>query len=122
MSRAGAPSDPLSPFVLHRRKIHLGSSPLAPSAAALHGGTNIYSNHSGNPLHVLFGLTLSNASLFIATYAIYSRMLFSWYCAVLPLLAALSLRSGPQICKRMLAAPGIEEPLAALFQFVSTAQ
>ena len=71
---------------------------------------------------MLFGLTLSNVSLFMACYAIYSRMLFSWYCAVLPLLAALSLRSGPQICERMLTTPGIEEQLAALFQFVSTAQ
>ena len=79
-------------------------------------------NHSGNPLHILFGLTLSNASIFMATYTIHSRLLFSWNCAMLPLLAALSLRSGLQICKRMLATPGIEEPLTTLFQFVSTAQ
>ena len=54
--------------------------------------------------------------------ALHARLLLSWNLAALPALAAVPLAAGAPLCRRLLAGPGAEAALEALFAGLEKAQ
>lgn len=54
--------------------------------------------------------------------ALHARLLLRWNVMVLPALAAGTLAAGPPLCRRLLATPRVEVPLAGLFEVLEKAQ
>lgn len=54
--------------------------------------------------------------------ALHARLLLSWSRLALPALAAAPLAAGHALCRRLLAEPGAEAPLAGLFEGLDKAQ
>jgi hypothetical protein len=95
--------------------------PSCPSAAK-NGGTNFFLHHRGSP-GLLAGLVLlCGHALWCSVYALYHRWPAALARTALPAAAFLPLLAGESVCHRLLAAPDVHAPLAALHSLLGLAQ
>ncbi|PRW32914.1 hypothetical protein C2E21_8122 [Chlorella sorokiniana] len=81
---------------------------------ALHGCVNAFETHGGSPLRLLGLLLLCSHWLFGSLYFVTAQLSYSWSCLALPFIVALPVLTERSLCYKVLAAPGIEAPLAQL--------
>lgn len=58
----------------------------------------------------------------MAVSVLSTRLLLSWNLVALPAMAMIPLSCGHAVCRRVLASPGVEAPLAGLFQLIDSMQ
>ena len=78
--------------------------------------------HGGSPLRLLASMAVWNATLAVATGALYFRLVLSWCRVSLPLIMLVPLWFGRPLCRRLLEAPDMRQPLAELYSLLGAIQ